>query len=444
MLNQKERNLRTGSWKREYERRLMTADEAARLVRSGDRVYIGTCTSVAYALAEALGRRKDELEDITILSSNAARPLDVMDPESEVFHVETYYMGPQERRAASCGRADYTSFHLSQTREWVNFVGKPDVAFIEVSAPDRYGRMRYGTSGLVADPYVMEYADRVVLQVNSCVPRLNGMDNQIRAEQADAIVEVSDPLVEAEDLPPSLVLQKISDYLVEQIHDGDCFQLGIGGIASAVGYGLKEKNDLGIHSEMLGNSMMALIRNGNVTNQRKTFWKGKSAAGFAMGTRDLYEFLDENDDVYMAPSAVVNSPAVIAKNDHMVSVNTALAVDLTGQVAADNIAGRQYSAVGGQLDFVRGAQMAPGGKSFIAIPSTFEKNGKIRSHITAVFLPGTTVTTPRADVEYIVTEYGCVNLKHLKMKDRVRAMISLAHPRFREELQDQAKEKGLL
>lgn len=433
-----------GSWEQEYRRRLMSPDEAVKLVKSGDRVYIGTCTSVAYALAEALGRRKDELEDITILSSNVAKPLAVMDPDSDVFHVETYYMGPQERRAASRGHADYTSFHLSQTREWVNFVGKPDVAFIEVSEPDRYGHMRYGASGLVADPYVMEYADRVVLQVNRCVPRLNGMDNQIRAEQADAIVEVQDPLVEAEDLPASPVVQKISEFLVEQIHDGDCFQLGIGGIASAVGYGLKEKNDLGIHSEMLGNSMMALMKNGNVTNQKKTFWKGKSAAGFAMGTQELYDFLDENEDVYMAPSAVVNHPAVIAKNDHMVSVNTALAVDLTGQVTADNIAGRQYSAVGGQLDFIRGAQMSAHGKSFIAIPSTFEKGGEVHSHITASFRPGTMVTTPRADVEYVVTEYGCVNLKHLNMKDRVLAMISLAHPKFRETLKDQAKEKGLL
>ncbi len=431
-------------WRTEYERRKMTADEAAKLVRSGDRVYIGTCTSVAYAVAEALGRRKDELEDVTILSSNVAKPLSVMDPDSSVFHVETYYMGPQERRAATLGRADYTSFHLSQTNEWVKHVGKPDVAIIEVSAPDAFGRMRYGTSGLVADPYCVDYADRVILQVNSCVPRLNGMDNQLRAEQADAVVEVEEPLLSVPDLPPSDVIQKISDFLVEQIHDGDCFQLGIGGIASAVGYGLKARNDLGIHSEMIGNSMMTLIKNGNVTNKRKNFWAGKSAAGFAMGTQELYDFLDGNEDIYMAPSAVVNSPVVIARNDNMVSVNSALSVDLTGQVVADNIAGRQYSAVGGQLDFVRGAQLSRGGRSFIAIPSTFEKGGKVCSHITASFLPGTMVTTPRADVQYVVTEYGCENLKFMNMKDRVRAMIRLAHPDFREQLLDQAKELKLL
>ncbi|MGI6191058.1 MAG: acetyl-CoA hydrolase/transferase family protein [Eubacterium sp.] len=431
-------------WKAEYEKKLMTPEEAVKIVRNGDRVYIGTCTSVAYRLAEALGKRKDELKDITILSSNASRPLDVMDPDSDVFHVETYYMGPQERRASASDRADYTSFHLSQTSDWVKFVGKPDVAFLEVSAPDEFGDMRYGASGLVADPYVLECADRVVFQVNDCVPRLNGMENKLRAEQADAIVEVHDPLLQMPDLPPSDVLNKISDFLVDEIHDGDCIQLGIGGIASAVGYGLKKRNDLGIHSEMLGNSMMELMKNGNVTNQEKNFWKGKSAAGFVMGTQELYDFLDGNEDIYMAPSAVVNNPLVIAKNDNMVSVNTALAVDLTGQVVADNIGGKQYSSVGGQLDFVIGSQMSKGGRSFIALSSTFEKNGEMHSHIKADFLPGTMVTTPRADVEYVVTEYGCVNLKHLGMKDRVRAMIGLAHPKFREILIDQAKEKGLL
>ncbi|MFC2662869.1 MAG: acetyl-CoA hydrolase, partial [Eubacterium sp.] len=223
-------------WRADYEKKLMDPDEAVKMVKDGDRVYIGTCTSVAYRLAEALGKRKNELKDITILSSNASRPLDVMDPDSDVFHVETYYMGPQERRAAASRRADYTSFHLSQTSDWVNFVGKPDVAFLEVSAPDEFGDMRYGASGLVADPYVLEYADRVILQVNDCVPRLNGMENKVRAEQADAIVEVHDPLLQVPDLPPSDVLNKISGFLVDEIHDGDCIQLGIGGIASAVGY----------------------------------------------------------------------------------------------------------------------------------------------------------------------------------------------------------------
>ena len=216
-------------------------------------------------------------------------------------------------------------------------------------------------------------------------------------------------------------------------------------MSNAVGFGLSARNDLGIHSEMLSDSMMELIKQGVVTNRRKTFLPGKTVASFALGPKGLYRFMDHNESLYFAPFPIVNDPVNIAKNDNMISINTALSIDLMGQVCADNISGVQYSATGGQVDFVRGVQMSRGGKSFIAVTSTFESRGKGKqSRIVSRFPSGTAVTTTRADVQYVVTEYGCVNLKPLTMRDRVRAMISLAHPDFRTSLMEEAKQAGML
>ena len=240
-------------------------------------------------------------------------------------------------------------------------------------------------------------------------------------------------------------VRAISAHILPLIPDGATIQLGLGGVANAVGYGLREKNDLGIHSEMMSDSMMRLMQAGNVNNRRKTYMPGKSVAGFAFGSEELYRFLDRNEDMYFMPFRRVNDPAIIAQNDRMVSINTAMCVDLFGQVSSESLGFRQYSGVGGQLDFVRGAQNAREGKSFIAISSTqlSRSRGRI-SKIVLSFEPGTVVTTPRSDVQYVATEFGCVNLKPLSMKDRVRAMIGLAHPDFRDELGDRAREAGIL
>lgn len=218
-----------------------------------------------------------------------------------------------------------------------------------------------------------------------------------------------------------------------------------GGVANAVGYGLRTKNDLGSHTELMSDSIMELMKLGVVNNRRKQFMPGKTVASFTFGSRELYRFVDRNPDMYYMPFPIVNDPVNIAKNDNMISINTALSIDLFGQVDADNLAGKQYSATGGQLDFVRGAQMSRGGKSFIAVTSSFaDRSGQRRSRIVLQFPAGTAVTTPRSDVQYIVTEYGCVNLKPLTMRERVRAMITLAHPQFRAELTEQARAHKML
>lgn len=239
-------------------------------------------------------------------------------------------------------------------------------------------------------------------------------------------------------------LTRISRFIVEQVPDGATIQLGLGGVSGAVGFGLEHKNDLGIHSEMMTNSMMHLMKLGVVNNRRKSYIPGKAVVGFALGSQALYEFTDHNPDLFFAPYSFVNDPFVIAKNNHMISVNTAMSIDLFGQVAADSMAGRQQSAVGGQVDYVRGAQLSKGGKSFIALPSTLETSRGRSSRIVASFPAGTAVTTSRHDVQYVVTEYGCVNLKPLSMEARTRALIGLAHPDFRDELEAQANQLGLL
>ena len=429
-----------------YNEKLTTAAEAVKLVRSGDRVSFGTNSSVAYNLMRALYDRIDELEEVVIVGSNVYKPLEIMSGKNPKVKICTYFVGIQEREALSHGNhnVDYTSFHLSQIDTWVKYVAKPTVAFVEVSLPDENGYMSYGASGVCLTQYAVDCADRVVLSVNPKAPYVLGESNLIHISQADAIVEDDEDIHMVEDMEVEGPTRMISEMLIDEIHDGDCIQLGIGGVANMVGYGLTNKNNLSCHSEMMGNSIMHLMRNGNIDNKLKKFHPGKTTCSFAMGSRALYDYLDHNEDVYFAPMPVINNPANIALNDNAVSINNALAVDLYGQVAADNLNGTQYSSIGGQVDFVRGVQMSKGGRSYIALSSTFssKKTGKTGSKIVPCLT--SPVGTSRADVQYVVTEYGCVNLKILPMRERVHAMISIAHPDFRAELTEEAKRLGMI
>ncbi|MBR1781361.1 MAG: acetyl-CoA hydrolase [Oscillospiraceae bacterium] len=430
----------------QYNSKLATPEQAAAVVRSGDRVFVGLCSTIAYQLLNALTDRKDELEDVRILSTQFQRPSPVFQPEG-VGHFRScsFFIGPWERNAVSLDNGEFTSFHLSQSDLWVRDVGRPDVAFLEVSAPDENGYMSYGPSGIAIDACVKSFAKTVVLQVNPNVPYILGEDNLIHVSEPDLIVEAPDELATIGEVPVSPEIETISQLLVDEIPDGACIQLGLGGLANAVGYGLEQKNDLGVHSEMMTDSMMHLMKMGVITNARKSFMPGKAVASFALGSKELYRFLDHNPDLYFMPFTKVNDPCTIGLNDNMISVNTAMAIDLFGQVAADALGFHQQSACGGQIDFVRGAQRSKGGKSFIAMTSTGESKRLGRySKIVSAFPPGTAVTTPRSDVQYVVTEYGCVNLKQLTMQGRVRAMIDLAHPDFRPQLRDEARAAGVL
>ncbi len=435
--------------RREFRDKEITPAEAAALVKSGDTVYIGACTSYARGLTDALSARAGELENVTLACSNIIPPFSPLDCEGrEAFQINTFFMGYEERRGIGLGMTDFTSVHLSQVDQWCRETCPADIAFFDVSLPDENGYMSFGASGCCMHTFVQERAKTVILQINRHSPYVYGEKNLIHISQAQYVVPMDVAKEEVPNIPDDddPEIQKMSEYLLDQIPDGACLQLGIGGVSSVVGYGLKNKNDLGIHTELMTDSLMFLMKRGVVNNACKKFLPGRSVAGFAFGSRELYEFLDHNDKVYFGPFPVVNNCLNVAKNDNVVSINTAVSMDLMGQVAAESIGLRQYSGVGGQLDFIRGAQLSKGGKSFLAFKSTVGKNpdGSPISRILPTFPASSVITTPRADVQYVVTEYGCVNLKVLSMKDRVRAMISIAHPDCRPDLTAQAKALELL
>ena len=429
----------------EFKEKTVTAEEAVQVVRSGDTVYVGATSSVAYVLCEALGRRADEIEDVTIGCALISRPMKILNHPN--FRCRSFFLGPYERESLRAGTSDfdYTSEHFSKIDLWCRETLCANVAFLEVSPPDENGYMNLGPTGIGIHGFVMDTAKIIVAQINENVPYVFGEHNTIHISQVDYVVCANSELPEDKRIPASEAVDQIAGYIVDQIPDGACIQLGLGGVSEAVGYKLHCKNDLGIHTELMTSSMGELMKAGVVNNSRKAFVPGKTVAGSALGSKEFYRFLDRNPQVCFMPLTTVNQPAVIAQNDHMISINTAISIDLLGQVCADHINGCQYSGVGGQLDFVRGAQMSRGGKSFIAIESKTEnkKLGRV-SKIVSRFPAGAVVTTPRSDVQYVVTEFGCVNLQPLSMKDRVRAMIGLAHPDFRASLRQEAEQFGML
>ena len=433
-----------------YRDKIMSGAEAAKLVKSGDRVYVGTASSFAYDMLDALWDRRDELEDVAILCSMSVRPSRMFSADHDghnPFHVETFFLGAQERIAhRKHGMPlEFTCFHLSQVDIWCKYVGKPDVCFFQVSEPDENGMVSCGPSGGCMYTYLAENARNIVFECNAQVPYImNGEKHLLPLSMADAIVYADYPVSPLAKDEVDEISEKISDFVMDEVPDGATIQLGLGKISTAVGYGLLKKNDLGIFTEMFNEPMMELMKNGNVTNKNKGFMDGLSVFAFSMGSNEMYNFMDHNPELYIGTFPFVNDPRNIAKNKKMMSINTAMSVDLFGQVAADSMGWSQQSAVGGQIDFVKGAQWSEGGKSIIALASSFEKNGQRQSKICLNFPAGTAVTTPRSEVQYVATEYGCVNLKKLNMSDRVRAMISLAHPDFRDQLRDEAKKHGLI
>ncbi|MBR5229138.1 MAG: acetyl-CoA hydrolase [Firmicutes bacterium] len=430
---------------REYLDRIMSADQAVQMVKDGDRVYIGTASSMPDELNEALARRKDQLQDITVMCSNPKLPSAAI--ECGAFNTHSYFIGDQERRHYGEKTFDFSPIHLSQVDIWCQHIGRPSVAFFEVSPPDENGYMSYGASGVILHEYVKKKADRIILQVNCHAPYVYGENNLIHCTEANAIVEFDHEIGIIPDVGVDDTMQKICSYVLDHIKDGSTIQLGIGRVATAMGYLLKSKNDLGLHTEVIGDSCMELIKSGNINNSRKTYFPGKSLCGFALGSsQELYRFLDRNENLHFQPFPILNNPYNIAKNDNFISLNSAMSVDLTGQVASEGVGFRQFSGTGGQLDYVKGSQMSKGGKSFILLESTFhsKSTGKSGSHIVSTFDPGTVVTTPRSEVQYVGTEFGCVNLKNLSVKDRVKAMISIAHPDYRDQLYEEAKMYKLL
>lgn len=433
-------------WTDEYRKKLRTAADAVKCVRSGDRVFIGAASSVAQTLADALYERMDELNDVTLSGALIAAPQKCFKKEARGhFSFKTFFMGPQERLGFENGVVEYSSVHLSRIEHWCTSVARPDIAFLDVSRPDDEGYVSFGATGTAFFGNIADACETIILQVNDRTPYVYGTGNRIHISAADIIVETSHLQPSVTDSEPNEEEKAIASHIINEIPDGATIQLGIGRIAGAVGYGLINHRDLGVHTELMTDSMKYLYEKGVVTGRRKALLPGKMTASFTFGSHELYEFLDRNKDMHFAPYSFVNDPYTIAQMDDFMSINTALMVDLTGQVHSESLGMRQYSGTGGQLDFVRGSQMSKGGKSFIALSSSVDsRNQRKTSRIVLAAPQGTAVTTPRTEVQYVVTEFGSVNLKEMTMRERALALIDLAHPDFRQELLEQAIKSGLL
>ncbi len=420
------------SWEDEYKKTIQSADEALRSVRSGTRVYIQPGCAEPEALVEALMRRAPELHDVEIVHMMTMGCAPYVAPEmAGHFRHNAMFIGGNVRAAINEGRADYTPIYLSEIEALFESGAMPiDVALIEVSPPDSHGFCSFGV-GVDTTLTAAKCARYVVAQVNDYMPRTYG-DSFIHVSDIDAVVESSRPLCELKKPEVTDMHVAIARNVAGLIEDGAVLQTGVGGIPDAVLPFLSDRKDLGIHSELVSEGVIPLIEKGVITGARKNFKPRKIIVGFALGTRRFFEFVDNNPIFEFHPTAYTNDPGLIARNDNMVAINSALQVDLTGQVCSDSIGNQFYSGIGGQVDFLRGASRSKGGKPIIAISST-AKGGTI-SRIVPMLSPGAGVVTSRGLVRYVVTEHGVAYLHGKSIRERARALIEIAEPRFRPEL----------
>ncbi|MGA9564052.1 MAG: acetyl-CoA hydrolase/transferase C-terminal domain-containing protein [Candidatus Korobacteraceae bacterium] len=420
------------SWIDPYRSKLMTPHEAVRCVESGMRVYIHPGCAEPEALVEALMDRAPFVKGVEVVHLLTLGTSPYCAPEmSESFRHNALFVGGNVREAVRAGRADYTPIFLSEVECLFESGEMPiDVAFIQVSPPDSHGYCSFGV-GVETTLTAAKFARRVVAQVNAQMPRTYG-DSFIHVNELDAIVEVSRPLCEIKENLITDLYRSIGGHVSSLIEDGSVLQLGIGGIPDAVLPNLMDRKDLGVHTELISDNAIPLIESGVINGQRKNFKPRKIILGFVLGTKQLFDFVDENPIFEFHPSAYTNDPFRIAQNHRMVAINSAIEVDLTGQVCAESIGSWFYSGFGGQLDFIRGAARSKGGKPIIALPST-AKDGAV-SRIVPRLAHGAGVLTGRADVHYVVTEYGVAYLHGKTIRQRAEALIQIAHPSFRNHL----------
>lgn len=430
-------------WNEVYKSRVTTAEEAVKAVQSGNRIFLTGNVSVPKTLLGALVKRAPELKDVEICQALTVGPADYVTPEMQGhLRVNTMFISHNVRKAVHEGRADFTPVLLSEfTLLFKNGVLPVDVALIHVSPPDEHGFCSLGVEvGLTKSP--AEASKIVIAEVNQQMPRTLG-DSFIHVSRLTHIVPVDYPISEmamAEE-GDSEVVERIAGHIADLIPDGATMQMGIGAIPDAVLKYLFHKKDLGIHTELFSEGVIDLVDAGVLTNARKSIHTGKIVAGFILGTKRLYDWVDDNPLIEMHRTEYVNDPFVIAQNDRMVAINSAIEVDLTGQVCADSIGPKLYSGVGGQLDFIYGASRSKDGRPIIAMPSTSTlRDGTVLSKITTMLKPGAGVVTTRNHVRFVVTEYGVAELYGKTIRQRAQALIGVAHPNFREELTRQAKE----
>jgi len=426
-----------------YQSRVVTAEEAVSKIQSGQRVFLtGNCSTPQTILA-ALVKHAPNLKNVEICQALSVGPADYVSAEMEGhMRVNTMFISANIRKAVQEGRADFTPVLLSEfPLLFKNKILPLDVALVHLSPPDEHGFCSFGIeTGLTKSP--AESAKIIIAEINQQMPRTLG-DSFIHLSRVNYIIPVNYALAEmsmgAEG--PDEVTEKIAGYIAELIPDGATMQMGIGAIPDAVLKYLYHKRDLGIHSELFSDGVIDLVESGVMTNARKTLHTGKIVAGFIIGSRKLYQWSDDNPLIELHPTEYINDPFVIAQNERMVAINSAIEVDVTGQICADSIGPKLYSGVGGQLDFIYGASRSKGGVPIIALPSTtILRDGTVISRIVTQLKRGAGVVTSRNHVRYLVTEYGVAELYGKSIRKRAQALIGIAHPDFREELAREAAE----
>ena len=420
------------SWEMEYSRKLQHADQALQFLKSGMRVYIHPGCAEPETLVEAMMRRAPHLHGVEITHMRTMGSAPYCAPEmSGHFRHSAVFIGPNVRDAINDGRADYIPIDLSEVEELFESGAMPlDLALIQVSPPDSHGFCSFGV-GVDTTLTAAKCARYVIAQVNNYMPRTYG-DSYIHVSDIDAVVESSRPLCEYKQPVVTDMHVAIARHVAGLIEDGAVLQTGIGGIPDAVLPLLMDRKDLGIQSELVTDAVIPLIEGGVITGARKNFKPRKIILGFVVGTKRIFQFVDNNPLFEFHPTAYSNDPVMIARNDNMVAINSALQVDLTGQVCSDSIGTRFYSGIGGQVDFLRGASRSKGGKPIIAIAST-AKDGAV-SRIVPTLAPGAGVVTTRGLVRYVVTEHGVAYLHGKSIRERAKALIEIADPKFRDEL----------
>jgi acyl-CoA hydrolase len=430
------------NWLDDYKAKLCSAADAVKMIKSGDRVYYGGNAAIPVSLVEALAERYTELNDVQLNHVLLLGQDPLSRPEMVGhFRHNSLFVGPADRQAVNEGRADYMPIFLYMIPRLFRERHVPlDVAMVQVSPPDLHGFMSLGVETLAAKA-ACQSAKTVIVEVNDRMPRILG-DSFIHARQASRIVEVSRPLPNLKTKPSTDVEMSIGKHIAGLIQPGSTIQMGIGGIPDAVYAALDGPLDLGIHTEMMSDGAMRAIQRGLVTGNRKSLHPGKVVITFALGSQALYEFLDNNPLIEAHPVEYVNDPFVISQNDNLVAINSAIEVDITGQVCSDSIGDKVYSGFGGQVDFIRGAARSRGGKPIIALPSS-AKDGQI-SKIVPYLQKGAGVVTSRGDVHYVVTDHGVAQLFGKNLRERAEALIRIAAPQFRDDLLKAAKERKLI
>lgn len=439
---------RPAGWMSNYKSKLMTAEQAMSFIKSDSKMFIHPGCAIPVHLVEALVKRKSELKNVEIYHILTVGPAPYVAADMEgSFHHTALFIGANVREAINSGRADFMPIFLFEVPNLFTSGLIPlDYSLVQLSTPDEHGFCSYGVDvGTVKS--AAESSKLIIAQVNKNMPRSLG-NSFIHVNKLSAIVEFDAPIKELPQVKEGVtederkVFSIIGEQIAGLIEDGSTLQMGIGAIPDSVLNFLKNKKNLGIHSEMFSDGLIELIDNGVVNNEKKTLHQGKIIAGFVLGTKRSYDYIDNNPIFEFHPQEYVNNPFIIAQNEKMVAINSAIEIDLTGQVCSDSIGTRFFSGIGGQVDFIRGASMAKGGKPIIALPST-TKNNTI-SRIVTTLKSGAGVVTSRGDVHYVVTEFGVVNLFGKSIRQRVLGLINIAHPDFRDELKFYAQKNKFI